>query len=233
MILKSRQLLTALNWKLIFFFPDLIPSSPALLPVNSYKTIQSACEGIYTDSGSKFIAYGHPISTDADLKTQKELLKKMHPKAVHIVSASRQGFAGEIEKSSDDGEPSGSAGKPVLNEMKRWNITNAGLFVVRYFGGKKLGIPGLINAYGTAASNCLDSAKIEVVSVKEGYRIICNEKDSSLVIHELHKAGVKILDMEFGETCNFKIECERAQNEKIIKRLTALWQIKFEHLYSA
>ncbi len=200
--------------------------------LHSYKTIHSFCEGNYAESGSKFFAFGYHLSSEAEFKTLREKLKKLHPKAVHIVSATRLGFEGEIEKSNDDGEPSGTAGKPVLNEMKRWQITNSTILVVRYFGGKKLGVPGLINAYTNATSNCLDHAKIQKIAIREGYKISCSEKDNHLVVHELHKLGVSILNMEFGEICNFRIEFERDQNEKIIGRLSALWQIQFEHLYS-
>ena len=186
--------------------------------------------GTYSESGSRFLGYAYPVSEEAENKNLGDILKKEHHKAVHVVFASRLGFEAESERSSDDGEPSGTAGRPVLNEMKSRAITQCAIFVVRYFGGKKLGVPGLIHAYKMAAAECLDRAEIITIAIKESYKISCNEKDMQMVMHELNKTGARILESDFGEICNFRIEFERTNAEKVLSKLKTIWQIQLEHI---
>ena len=196
----------------------------------SYNTIPKPTTGSYSESGSKFLGYAYPISEEREIKLLKEVLKKEHHKAVHVAFACRLGFEGETERASDDGEPSGTAGKPILNEMKSRAITQCIILVVRYFGGKKLGVPGLINAYKMAAADSLDKANIISVPIKESYNISCSETDMQMVMHELNKSGAHILATDFAEICNFRIEFERANAEKILSKLKNIWQIQLEHI---
>ncbi len=196
----------------------------------SFNTIQKPSTGSYLDSGSKFLGYAYPISGEAEVKLLKDFLRKQHHKAVHVAFAYRLGFEGETERASDDGEPSGTAGRPILNEMKSRAITQCVILVVRYFGGKKLGVPGLINAYKMATVDTLDRAKIITVPIKESYKISCSGTDMQIVMHELNKVGAQIINTEFGEICNFRIEFERANAEKILSKLHSIWQIQIEHL---
>lgn len=200
--------------------------------ITEYQTISKPAEGIYSESGSKFIGYSHSITDEAQLKHWKELLKKEHHKAVHIAWALRLGFEADIERSSDDGEPSGSAGKPILNALKSENLTNCSILVVRYYGGKKLGIPGLINAYGTAAVNSITNAGINVIPINDCYTIKCSLDDMHLVMHEINKAGAKIISSDFGESCNFSVSFKRAQHEKVLGKLQSLWQIELAFSHS-
>jgi len=199
--------------------------------ITEYQTISKESVGSYTESGSKFIAYVYSCNDEAELKSFKEKLKKENHKAVHIAWALRVGQEADIERSSDDGEPAGSAGKPIVNELKSSNVTQATILVVRYYGGKKLGIPGLINAYGTAAANGLKDAGLVTVPIQDCYKITCKEADMHMVIHEINKSGAKILTSEFAETCIFTIAFNRAQHEKIWGKLESLWQIElaFSH----
>jgi uncharacterized YigZ family protein len=117
-----------------------------------YKTIEQPATAEYKDRGSKFLTYAFPIQSTDDFKKQLKQLKEEHPKAVHHCFAYRIGMEDVIYRSSDDGEPSGTAGKQILGQIDSKGLTNLAIVVVRYFGGTLLGVPGLINAYKTSAS---------------------------------------------------------------------------------
>lgn len=123
-----------------------------------YKTPEGVTTAEFKDRGSKFLAYAYPVSSAEDVKAKLQLLKKEHPKAVHHCYAYRIGTDGLQYRANDDGEPSGSAGKPILGQIDSAGITNVLVVVVRYFGGTLLGVPGLINAYKTATQDALQQA---------------------------------------------------------------------------
>jgi uncharacterized YigZ family protein len=116
-----------------------------------YNTIEQPSQAEYKDRGSKFMAYAFPVNSPEVFKQQLQQLKKQHPKAAHFCFAYRIGLDGNQFRVSDDGEPAGTAGKPILGQIDSKGITNTSIIVVRYFGGTLLGVPGLINAYKMAA----------------------------------------------------------------------------------
>lgn len=126
--------------------------------VFKYKTLAGATTGEFKDRGSKFLAYAYPVATTQDVKDRLQALKKEHPKAVHHCYAFRIGTDGTLYRAVDDGEPSGSAGRPILGQIDSAGLVNVLVVVVRYFGGTLLGVPGLINAYKTATSLALEGA---------------------------------------------------------------------------
>ncbi len=138
---------------------------------NYYHTIEKPSEAEYKDRGSKFLAYAFPIYTIDDFKKRLKELKEAHPKAAHHCFAYRLGLDHTNFRANDDGEPSGSAGKPILGQIDSKKITNAAVIVVRYFGGTLLGVPGLINAYKTASSFALQLTPIVQKPVLERYTI--------------------------------------------------------------
>lgn len=117
-----------------------------------YTTIEQPAQAEFKDRGSKFIAFAYPAASAEDFKKHLQALKKDHPKAVHYCFAYRFGLDGNQFRVSDDGEPSGTAGKPILGQIDSKNLTDIAVIVIRYFGGTLLGVPGLINAYKTSAS---------------------------------------------------------------------------------
>lgn len=121
-----------------------------------YKTITTTGTGDFRDRGSKFLAYSWPISSPDDVKAKVQALKKEHPKAGHFCLAWRIGIDGSQYRANDDGEPAGSAGRPILGVIDSLGLTNVLVVVVRYFGGTLLGVPGLINAYKVAANAALE-----------------------------------------------------------------------------
>ena len=136
-----------------------------------YFTIEKPSVAEFKDRGSKFIAYAYPISDIPAFKNHLNALKKEHPKAVHHCFAYRIGFTGDQFRFNDDGEPSGSAGKPILGQIDSKNLTNVAIVVVRYFGGTLLGVPGLINAYKSVSSFVLQTIPIIQKPILIGYSL--------------------------------------------------------------
>ena len=136
-----------------------------------YTTIERSSNAEFKDRGSKFIAYAFAIETADDFKQQLQVLKKEHPKAVHHCFAYRIGIDGNNFRSSDDGEPSGTAGKPILGQIDSKGLTNVAIIVVRYWGGTMLGVPGLINAYKTAAALALQVTPVVERQIEVNYSI--------------------------------------------------------------
>ena len=127
---------------------------------DKFLTLERPAEGYYMARGSKFLAYAFPIENEAEALMCLQKIKKDHPKARHFCTAMRLFPDASLERSSDDGEPSGSAGKPILGPLIKNNLTNVLVIVVRYFGGTKLGVPGLIEAYKISASNAIQTGNI-------------------------------------------------------------------------
>ena len=131
-----------------------------MLQAEYYQTIERESMAEFKDRGSKFLGYAFPIKEVGEFKKRLLDLKKEHPKAVHHCFAYRLGISGNDFRSFDDGEPSGSAGKPILGQIDSKELTNTAIVIVRYFGGTLLGVPGLINAYKTASSLALQTVPI-------------------------------------------------------------------------
>jgi uncharacterized YigZ family protein len=136
-----------------------------------YQTVEKESIAEFKDRGSRFLAYAFPISSTDNFKKRLKELKGEHPKAVHHCFAYRIGTDGNNFRSSDDGEPSGSAGRPILGQIDSKELTNTAIIVARYFGGTLLGVPGLINAYKTAASFALQVNPIVKKPVLINYRL--------------------------------------------------------------
>ena len=166
----------------------------------SYFTISTVSTGEFRDKGSKFFTFVHPIESLDDYKANLEHYKAAHPKACHVCSAYRLYSNGQLDEyASDNGEPRGSSGPPILNSIKRHEIINVGLFVVRYFGGTKLGISGLINAYGSGAEDALlDITKAPwkptmVVLLEHGY------DQSNIIEMVVAQFAGEIINQDFAE----------------------------------
>ncbi|MBL7790396.1 MAG: YigZ family protein [Chitinophagales bacterium] len=161
------------------------------------RTIDKTYKGEYKSSQSRFLSYLMPTKTISGFKEQLLQLKKEYPKASHICYAYRIGFENEEIRAHDDGEPSGSAGKPILNQLYSSQLQNVSLFVVRYYGGTKLGIPGLIEAYKEAAIQCLQQA--EIIEDEEEYFLTLQLETFKYyeVIKALKNNNINILNSDF------------------------------------
>ncbi len=174
---------------------------------DTYKTIATPTIGEFKDRGSKFIAYATPlamvsgtaISIESDFAVFLEKIKKEHPKARHHCFAWRVGLDKNHYRANDDGEPSGTAGRPILGQIDSFGLTNVGIVVVRYFGGTLLGTSGLINAYRESAAEALRQAVIEDRIVEDIFTIRFGYDKMPDVMNALKRLSINILKQEFNE----------------------------------
>ncbi len=177
--------------------------------INQYKTIDFPAEGLYKEKGSKFIAYAFPLKQEEDIKLALDKLKKMHPKARHFCYAYRLGLDESTYRANDDGEPSGSAGRPILGQIDSFGLTNSLIVVVRYFGGTKLGVPGLIRSYKTSAKEALLNTKIIEKTVQNFYKISFDYKRMSDVMGAIKSAQINIVEQVFEESAFVNVSMPR------------------------
>ena len=186
---------------------------------DTYKTIQELSEGVYRDKGSKFIAYLYPLSSENDIKDIITALKAEHPKARHHCWALRLSPDRTVFRLNDDGEPSGTAGRPILNTLLSSELTNVLAVVVRYFGGTLLGVPGLINAYKSATIEAVKNAKIIEKTVNSVFRIEFEHPQMNEVMKIVKEEDLKISNQNFDLKCSFSLEIRQSQVNKVIGRL--------------
>jgi uncharacterized YigZ family protein len=183
-------------------------------------TLSSKSEGKYHEKGSIFSALAIPVSAIAEVKANLQQLKEQFPDASHICYGYRIKERGRLDEfSTDAGEPKGSSGLPILNVLKRNQIVDAVIFVVRYFGGSKLGIPGLINAYGAAAEGTIENAKVKKWVQLERISFIYNYDLQNKVDSILQKFKVNIIKSDFGESIQVELEIDVEKNEELKKEL--------------
>lgn len=187
-----------------------------------YQTIEKESIAEFKDRGSRFIAYAFPISSTDDFKKRLKQLKEEHPKAVHYCFAYRIGTDGNSFRSSDDGEPSGSAGRPILGQIDSKALSNAAIIVVRYFGGTLLGVPGLINAYKTAASFALQLNPIIKKPVLLNYRLQFDYTILNDVMRIIKKNDCIILKQELQLFCMLETSIPKSNQELCILQLKNL-----------
>lgn len=190
-----------------------------------YNTIVQPSTAEFKDRGSKFIAYAFAIETADDFKQQLQALKKEHPKAVHHCFAYRIGTDGNNFRSSDDGEPSGTAGKPILGQIDSKELTDVAMIVVRYWGGTLLGVPGLINAYKTAASLALQVTPIIQKQVEIKYSIEFDYTRMNEVMMILKQFNCTVLQQEMQLFCVIKTGIPKNRLEETLYRLQELQNV--------
>ena len=190
-----------------------------------YNTIAQPSTAEFKDRGSKFIAYAFPIETAEDFKQQLQSLKKEHPKAVHHCFAYRIGTDGNNFRSSDDGEPSGTAGKPILGQIDSKELTNMAVIVVRYWGGTLLGVPGLINAYKTTASLALQVTPIIQKQVEIKYSIEFDYTRMNEVMMILKQFNCTVITQEMQLFCIITAGIAKKRMEEVLYKLNDLQNI--------
>jgi len=171
-----------------------------------YHTILPVEEVLYKDKASKFIGYAFPVKDEQDIKKQLEQLRNQHPKATHHCYAYRLGLDKNNYRANDDGEPNGTAGRPILGQMDSFGITNCLIVVVRYFGGTKLGVPGLIDAYKETAKQTIEATTILEQRIFNYYEVICSYEQINKVYQVMHRLKATITDQYLDNTSIFKIE---------------------------
>ena len=185
---------------------------------DTYQSIAEPAEGFFKDKGSKFLAYAYPVENDAQAKSYLSDLHELHPKAVHHCYAYRLGADRMSYRMSDDGEPSGTAGRPILNTLYSRNITNVLVVVVRYFGGTLLGVPGLINAYKTATEAALDLAEIITRHYFSVYRLSFQYPQMNDVMRIVKEMELPVRAQAFEMQCTMEVEVRSMFVERFMTR---------------
>lgn len=188
-----------------------------------YHTIETSAVAEFKDRGSKFLAFSFPVEETSDCKKYLQKLKKEHPKATHHCFAYRIGTDGNNFRSTDDGEPSGTAGKQILGQIDSKNLTNILIVVVRYFGGSLLGVPGLIHAYKTAASLVLQCTPVVRKAIEISYELKFNYTEINEVMKIIKQFNCTVVKNEMQLFC--LVETGIPKN-KINEVLSALKNIK-------
>ena len=197
---------------------------------DTYYTIDKPTEGIFRDKGSKFIAYAYPFRDENSLKDIITELKSLHPKARHHCWAYRLTPDRSVFRVNDDGEPSGTAGRPILNVLLSKDVTNVLVVVVRYFGGTLLGVPGLINAYKTATQEALEVAEIVEKTVNDVYEIAFEYLQMNDVMRVIKEENIQVLDQQFDNNCVIKMEIRKMQVNTVLHKLDKIDNIKTNYI---
>jgi uncharacterized YigZ family protein len=192
-----------------------------------YNTIEQPAIAEFKDRGSKFIAYSFPLNTIDQAKKQVAALKKEHPKAVHHCLAYRMGVDGSTYRVSDDGEPSGSAGRPILGQIDSKQLTNILVVVVRYFGGTLLGVPGLINAYKTATSLALQLSPIIQKPIELAYTLHFDYQQMNEVMMVIKQYNCSVVEQTAQLFVELKVGIPKNRLEEVIAKIDDLHGVTY------
>jgi len=192
----------------------------------SYLTIETISVAEFKDRGSKFIAYAYPVNSIAACKEKVAALKKEHPKAAHHCFAYRIGLDGTQFRVSDDGEPAGTAGRPIMGQIDSKQVTNILIVVVRYFGGTLLGVPGLINAYKTAAAFALQTTAIVQKPVLIDYRLQFDYTKMNDVMRIIKQFDCVVIKQELQLFCSVDAGVPKLWRDELLNKLHDLQQVE-------
>lgn len=200
-----------------------------MLFTDVFQTLKEPAVGEYKDRGSKFLAFAFPIQTEAEVRDALQRLKKEHFDAVHHCFAFVLGAGKEIQKFSDDREPSNTAGRPILRAILARDLTNTAVIVVRYFGGKLLGVPGLIAAYSGAATDALLHATILEQYVSEQYILQCAMGNEHEAYRVLKQFDAQILDQQVNEQFSIIYEIRRSKADACLEAIRKNHRLSVTH----
>ena len=186
---------------------------------DQYASIAAPSQGLFKDNGSRFIAFAYPVETEEQVKEYVAALKKEYHDARHHCFAYRLGYKADVWRASDDGEPSGSAGRPILGQIDSLGLSDVLVVVVRYFGGIKLGIPGLIRAYKTSTADALSQATVIPKIAGKNYRLQFDYLSMNDVMKVLKDMDLQPRDQDFGEACSLSVRVRLSEEESFKKKL--------------
>ena len=192
---------------------------------DSYLTIAEPAEAIYKERSSKFLTYAYPVENEAEIKELLDALRKQYYDATHHCYAYRLGAHGELFRANDDGEPSGTAGKPILGQLLSANLTNCLVVVVRYFGGTKLGVSGLIQAYKESTAEVIAVSKIIEKTVDSIIKINFDYISMNGVMRVIKEMNPRIDEQVFDNLCSMTLRIRQSEEEQLRAKL-----LKVEYL---
>jgi uncharacterized YigZ family protein len=191
-----------------------------------FYTIDRTATAEFKDRGSKFLAYTFPIQSVEEFRKSMERVKKEHPKATHHCFAYRLGLDSNTYRVSDDGEPSGTAGKPILGQIDSKKLTNILVVVVRYFGGSLLGVPGLINAYKSAAALALQVTPVIQRAIEVPYAVTYDYTQMNEIMMVVKQYNCTVLQQEMNLFCRLVIGIPKARVEEVLYKLKEIRNVE-------
>jgi len=197
---------------------------------DEYKTISQEAQGSFRDKGSKFLAFAFPATSEQEVRQHLEALRKQYYDATHHCYSYILGFDKSAFRYNDDGEPSGTAGRPIYGQLLSNDLTNILIVVVRYYGGTNLGVPGLIHAYKTAASDALRNTRIVTKIVKEVYQIEYPYEVMNDVMKIIKDELLEVINNEFGTNCVIRLAIRHSQSERISGKFSKINQLVINYL---
>ncbi|WP_111683010.1 IMPACT family protein [Winogradskyella tangerina] len=198
---------------------------------DTFRTIASPSEGeLFKDKNSKFYGFAFPVSNETEVKSHLEAIKKEHYAARHWCYAYQLGTESLRYRVNDDGEPGNSAGMPIYGQIQSYNLTNILVIVVRYYGGTKLGMGGLINAYRTSASLALESAHITERTINHLYKLEFEYKNMSRVMRLLKENQVDIINQALEHNCLLEISVRKGNSSRVKELFSDFFGVKIDEL---
>ena len=188
------------------------------LIIDTYNSIETVSEGLYKEKGSRFISFAYPVETEDEVRSIMSSIKKEYHDARHHCCAFRLGLDGSVWRASDDGEPSGTAGRPILGQIDSAGLSDVLIVVVRYFGGIKLGVPGLINAYRTAAADAIANAKVIGKVAGAWYRIGFDYSRMPEVMKILKDMNIPQRAQDFAQECSMEVRIRLSLQKDFFER---------------
>jgi uncharacterized YigZ family protein len=195
---------------------------------DTYLTLAKISEGLYKEKGSKFLAYAYPVESEEEIKEHLDELKKKYYDARHHCFAFILGKDQDRYRANDDGEPNHSAGDPILGQIRSNNLTNVLIVVIRYFGGTKLGVSGLINAYKEAAAEAIAHNEIVTKIVTEKVRITFDYLAMNDVMRLIKDYELEILKQDFDLECQMTFAVRLQLKDEVIEKLQKIEKVKLE-----
>ena len=195
-----------------------------------FKSIAELSTGLFKDNGSKFLAFAYPVTTEEEIKAIIQGLKKEYYDARHHCYAYRLGHTGAIWRMNDDGEPSSTAGRPIYGQILSAELSDILVVVVRYFGGIKLGVPGLIRAYKTSTADAIANATIIEKIATEPFRIIFDYLQMNSVMKRLKDLGPSPTDQQFNLSCSLRVDVRLAMIASFLESFNKLEGCRIEKI---
>jgi len=198
---------------------------------DTYKTILKPSEEVlFKEKGSKFLGYAFPISNEEEVKEHLESLRKQHHSARHWCYAWQMGLHYENYRANDDGEPSNSAGMPIYGQLQSFDVTNILVVIVRYFGGTKLGVGGLVQAYKTAAQMALEACRIVEKTIDEEFVIKFEYPEMNTVMRIIKDEDIKLIDQKMELSCEFKISVRKKDAAKVFEIFQNTYKVSIKKI---
>ncbi len=197
---------------------------------DKYLTIEKPAEGFFKDRNSKFLSFVHPVTNEDKIKEIQKKIRKEYHDARHHCFAWKLGMDNNNYRVNDDGEPNNSAGQPILGQILSNNLTNVLIIVVRYFGGTKLGIPGLINAYKTSAADAINNAEIIEKYICDIYSFEFAYGELNIVMKLIKDNDLQIIKQEFDLDCEIELSIKKSKTEKILYKFELIKNIRSTYL---